>query len=97
VEGIGLHWLTNSSLVQDNIVRYNERYGIYIDLQSYNNIVRNNTVIGNENGIGILERSHNNSLLHNIIGKNDLNPIVIDNTSATGSSRNTISKNVIIS
>ena len=29
-EGIGLHWLTNSSLIKNNIIKYNKNNGIFI-------------------------------------------------------------------
>lgn len=97
VEGIGLHWLTNSSLVQDNVARHNEKYGIYIDKQGYDNLIVNNTIIGNKNGIGVLDRSYNNTLLHNIIKDNEFEPIIVDESSAVGGPSNRISENTISS
>lgn len=70
VEGIGLHWLTNSSIIKDNIVRYNEKFGIFIQKNSYDNLIQNNTVIGNAAGIGILESSSGNTITENTISDN---------------------------
>jgi parallel beta-helix repeat protein len=75
VEGIGLHWLTNSSLIQDNTVRFNEKYGIFIQKESFGNLVENNTVIGNRIGIGLLEGSQDNSVKDNIVADNVVDQI----------------------
>ena len=72
IEGIGLHWLTNSSLVKNNIVKYNSGYGIYVKTNSYNNIVVNNTIIGNGNGIGLLDNSNENAIKSNFLRGNIL-------------------------
>lgn len=69
-EGIGIHWLTNSSLVKDNIVRYNQKYGIFIQKHSFNNTVEDNVVIGNNKGIGLLDDSNNNLIQSNIVANN---------------------------
>jgi parallel beta-helix repeat protein len=78
VEGIGLHWLTNSSLIQANIVRYNEKYGVFIQKQSYDNTVENNTIIGNKYGIGILDGSSRNTIANNVVADNVLDRFRID-------------------
>ena len=70
VEGIGLHWLTNSSLVRDNIVMYNKNYGIFIKRDSFDNLVENNTVIGNGEGIGLFQGSNDNRIISNTIVDN---------------------------
>ncbi|MEW6603539.1 MAG: right-handed parallel beta-helix repeat-containing protein [Thermoproteota archaeon] len=90
VEGIGLHWLTNSSTVQHNVARYNDKYGIYIDKQGYDNLIINNTIIGNKNGIGVLDRSYNNTLLNNVIKDNEFEPVIVDESSASGGLPNNI-------
>lgn len=81
VEGIGLHWLTNSSLVENNIVQYNEKYGIFIQKQSYNNTIQGNVVVGNNYGIGILEGSSNNIIVNNTIAGNAVDRFKIDEDS----------------
>jgi parallel beta-helix repeat protein len=70
VEGVGLYWLTNSSKVRDNLVKYNAKYGIFIQKHSFNNIIDNNTVVNNMMGIGLLEGSNSNSITNNIISGN---------------------------
>jgi parallel beta-helix repeat protein len=82
VEGIGLHWLTNSSLVKDNVVRYNQKYGIFIQKQSFNNIVKDNLVVGNKAGIGLLEGSNENIVTSNTVVDN-LEAIRIEPDSAS--------------
>ena len=66
-EGIGLHWLTNSSVVKNNIVKYNKGYGMFIKNSSHNNIIENNTILGNGYGIGLLEKSNENILRSNLL------------------------------
>lgn len=78
VEGIGLHWLTNSSMIKDNVVRYNEKYGVFIQKQSYDNIVENNTIIGNKYGVGILDGSSRNTVANNVVADNVLEEFRID-------------------
>jgi len=72
IEGIGLHWLTNSSIVKNNIIKYNKGYGIYIKTNSYNNMIINNTILGNGNGIGLLDNSNENTIKSNILRGNIL-------------------------
>lgn len=95
VEGIGLHWLTNSSQVRDNVVRFNKNYGIFIKTDSFDNLVKNNTVIGNGEGIGLFEGSNNNSIISNIIAANynkeHKEPIHMDDDSQSNSVSGNIS------
>lgn len=88
VEGIGLHWLTNSSLIKDNIVRYNEKYGVFIQKQSYNNTVEGNTIIGNKYGVGILDGSSRNTIVNNVVADNVLDRFRIDTNAADNVVRN---------
>jgi mannuronan 5-epimerase len=67
IEGIGLHWLTNSSLIKNNTVKYNKEFGIFVKTDSYNNLIEQNTVLGNGYGIGMLENSDNNIIRHNLL------------------------------
>ena len=67
IEGIGLHWLTNSSIVKNNVVKYNKGYGIYIKTSSNDNILEHNSVLGNGNGIGLLDNSNRNAIKSNIL------------------------------
>jgi len=78
VEGIGLHWLTNSSLIKDNIVRYNEKYGIFIQKQSFDNLITGNIIIGNKIGLGILNGSGNNSFINNTLVDNIAGDVKVD-------------------
>ena len=80
VEGIGLHWDTNSSLIHDNLVRFNDKYGIFIQKTSYDNTIANNTLIGNKRGIGILETSGANNITDNVI-QGTKTPIFVSDTS----------------
>jgi parallel beta-helix repeat protein len=94
VEGIGLHWLTNSSLIRDNTVIYNKNYGIFIKRDSFDNIVEKNTVIGNGGGIGLFQGSNDNSIISNTIvdnyNKEHKEPIFMD----ADSQSNLVSKNI---
>jgi parallel beta-helix repeat protein len=94
VEGIGLHWLTNSSLIRDNTVIYNKNYGIFIKRDSFDNIVEKNTVIGNGGGIGLFQGSNDNSIISNTIvdnyNKEHKEPIFMD----VDSQSNLVSKNI---
>jgi len=77
-EGIGLHWLTNLSMIKDNIIKYNKGYGVFVKTSSYDNIIENNTILGNGYGIGILEQSNQNEitsnlLIGNILSKDQIN------------------------
>jgi parallel beta-helix repeat protein len=78
VEGIGLHWLTNSSMIKDNVVRFNEKYGVFIQKQSYENTVENNVIVGNKYGIGILDGSSRNTVANNVVADNVLDRFRID-------------------
>jgi parallel beta-helix repeat protein len=78
VEGIGLHWSTNSSTVENNLSIHNQKYGIFIDKASHRNVISNNTIIGNNIGIGILDRSSNNTVSYNTITDNTNGSIHID-------------------
>jgi hypothetical protein len=82
-EGIGLHWLTNSSLIKDNIIKYNKHHGLFIKTNSYNNYLKHNFISGNGYGIGLFENSNNNSILYNSILDNvkTRNPIQSDKDS----------------
>jgi parallel beta-helix repeat protein len=66
--------LTNSSLIKNNIIKYNKSNGLFIKTNSYDNIVENNTLIGNGYGIGLLEDSNNNTIRNNKIHYNILSP-----------------------
>jgi Periplasmic copper-binding protein (NosD) len=95
VEGIGLDWLTNSSQVVDNVVRFNKNYGIFIKTDGFDNLVENNTVIGNGGGIGLFEGSNNNSIISNIIADNynkeHKEPIYMDDDSQSNLVKENIS------
>lgn len=81
VEGIGLHWLTNSSLVRNNIITHNQKYGVFIQKVSFHNLVENNKVEANGKGIGLLTGSKNNTIRSNIIADNLLNIVYMDGQS----------------
>ena len=72
IEGIGLHWLTNSSLIKDNTVKYNKENGIFLKDDSNGNLIEGNVVLGNGRGIGILENSDNNTVRSNTLVGNIL-------------------------
>jgi parallel beta-helix repeat protein len=59
-------------------VRYNEKYGVFIQKQSYDNIVENNTIVGNKYGVGILDGSSRNTVANNIVADNVLEEFRID-------------------
>ena len=54
------------------LICYNSGYGIYVKTNSYNNIVVNNTIIGNGNGIGLLDNSNENAIKSNFLRGNIL-------------------------
>jgi parallel beta-helix repeat protein len=66
-EGIGLHWLTNSSVVKDNVIKYNKQYGMFIKTNSSDNLLEGNTLIGNGYGIALLEGSNDNTVRNNTV------------------------------
>ena len=66
-EGVGLHWLTNSSVIKDNIIKYNKNYGIFVKDNSSDNLVKGNTLIGNGYGIGLIGGSNDNTVRDNTI------------------------------
>jgi parallel beta-helix repeat protein len=70
-------------MIKDNIVRYNEKYGIFIQKDSFNNIIENNTVVGNRIGIGILDGSDNNIIRNNVVKGNVADSIRIDANNTT--------------
>ena len=72
MEGIGLHWLSNSSLIKNNIIKYNKNNGIFLKTHSIDNIVEDNTIIGNGYGIGLFDGSINNKITSNILVGNIL-------------------------
>ncbi len=82
-EGIGLYWLTNSSLVKDNIIKYNKQYGLFVKTISSDNLLEGNTLIGNGYGIGLMDDSNDNTVRDNMILYNVLaeDPIYNDDTS----------------
>ena len=82
-EGIGLHWLTNSSVVKDNVIKYNKQYGMFIKTNSSDNLLEGNTLIGNGYGIALLEGSNDNTVRNNTVLYNVLTEdgIYIDDTS----------------
>ncbi len=82
-EGIGLYWLTNSSVIKDNIIKYNKEYGLFVKTTSSDNLVEGNTLIGNGYGIGLMENSNNNMVRNNTILYSIFteNPIFNDETS----------------
>ncbi len=82
-QGIGLHWLTNSSTIKDNIVKYNKSDGIFIKDRSYDNLIENNTVVGNTYGIRLYEDSNDNTIINNDIRYNilDEDSVTMDETS----------------
>ena len=59
-------------------MRYNDKYGIFIQKTSFDNTIENNTVINNKRGIGILDGSDNNIVVNNIVSGNYLDaPIYV--------------------
>jgi parallel beta-helix repeat protein len=66
-EGVGLHWLTNSSKIQNNIIRNNEQFGIFIKNFSINNVIEGNIVANNGCSIGLFEGANENTIVDNTI------------------------------
>jgi parallel beta-helix repeat protein len=78
--GIKLASHTNSTSVNNNAARYNEKFGIYLKGASTLNRVVNNTITGSEHGITLTESSNNNTISGNVVGSSDI-AIVMDPTS----------------
>jgi parallel beta-helix repeat protein len=67
VEGIGLHWLTNSSKIQNNTIKNNEQFGIFIKNSSTSNVIEGNTLTNNGCNIGLFEYANGNTIVDNIV------------------------------
>jgi parallel beta-helix repeat protein len=78
--GIKLASHTNSTIVNDNAARYNEKFGIYLKGTSTFNRVVNNTITGSEQGITLTESSNNNTISGNVVVSSDI-AVVMDPTS----------------
>jgi parallel beta-helix repeat protein len=68
--------------VSDNLVSYNEKFGIYLRNNSTDNVVRNNTITGNEEGITLAGSSINNVIANNTVTGSDV-AVVADPSSQT--------------
>ena len=80
--GIKLFSHTNATTVSSNAVQYNEKFGIYLRNNSTDNVIRNNTVTGSEEGITLTGSSTNNIIATNNVAGNDV-AIEMDATSQT--------------
>ncbi len=80
--GIKLFFHTNATTVSSNAVQYNEKFGIYLRNNSTDNVIRNNTVTGSEEGITLTGSSTNNIIATNNVAGNDV-AIEMDATSQT--------------
>ena len=98
-EGIGLHWLTNSSKVQNNTVKNNEQFGIFIRNSSSGNVIEGNTLINNGCNIGLFEYANGNTIADNIVVDTFESQRYCDNDtvySDSSSESNNIGRNVLI-
>ena len=98
-EGIGLHWLTNSSKIQKNIVINNEQFGVFIRNSSNNNVIEGNILVNNGCNIGLFEYANGNTIVDNIIVDSFRSQRYCDNEyvypdSSSGS--NNIGRNILI-
>src|SRR5215210_8759571 len=66
-EGIGLHWLTNSSMIQNNTIKNNKQFGIFIKNSSTSNVIKGNTLTNNGCNIGLFEYANGNTIVDNIV------------------------------
>ncbi len=73
-----IHLTTYSIVVKNNIVRYNAKFGIFVQKNSFNNLVFNNTVIGNKYGIGLEQGSNQNNVTQNILVDNVIGQIKVE-------------------
>jgi parallel beta-helix repeat protein len=78
--GIKLTLHTNSTTVDNNIARYNEKFGIYLKDGSTLNRVTNNTIAESRQGITLAGSSNNNTISGNVVTRSDV-AVVMDPTS----------------
>ena len=98
-EGVGLHWLTNSSKIQDNIIKNNHQFGIFIKNSSNGNVIKDNIITNNGCNIGLFEGANGNTIVDNIIVDTFASQMYCDNNSVyydNSSKSNNISGNSLI-
>jgi parallel beta-helix repeat protein len=85
--GIKLTLHTNSTTVDNNIARYNEKFGIYLKDGSTLNRVTNNTIAESRQGITLAGSSNNNTISGNVVTRSDV-AVVMDPTSRSNQLNN---------
>jgi parallel beta-helix repeat protein len=98
-EGIGLHWLTNFSKIQNNIIKNNQQFGIFIKNSSTSNVIEGNIVTNNGCNIGLFEGSNGNTIVDNTIVDTFTSQRYCDNNSVyydNSSKSNNIGRNSLI-
>lgn len=78
--GIKLASHTNSTTVDNNTARYNEKVGVYLKDGSTLNRVANNTITESRQGITLTGSSNNNTISGNVVTSSDI-AVVMDPTS----------------